>query len=59
MRKALHHPVSGAQGTRRVVEFAIEFDTLAAESEWDQRVLKAAFHRPYQVVGTLLSGKQG
>lgn len=55
MRKVFHHPVSGAevdhrllqlaQGTRSVAEFAIEFRTLAAESEWDQRALKAAFHR--------------
>ncbi len=55
MRKVFHHPVSGAevdhrllqltQGRRSVAEFAIEFRTLAAESEWDQRALKAAFHR--------------
>ncbi|KAL0159739.1 hypothetical protein M9458_043464, partial [Cirrhinus mrigala] len=43
MRKVFHHPVSGAevlqltQGTRSVAEFAID--------EWDQRALKAAFHR--------------
>jgi len=55
MKKVFHHPTSGgevdhrllqiSQGTRSVAEFAIEFRTLASESGWDQRALKATFHR--------------
>lgn len=56
MRKVFHHPTGGedidhrllqiSQGTRSVAEFAIEFCTLATESGWDQRALKATFHLP-------------
>ncbi len=55
MRRVFHHPTSGgevdhrllqiSQGTRSVAEFAIEFRTLASESGWDQRALRATFHR--------------
>ncbi|XDV19919.1 hypothetical protein PO909_025314 [Leuciscus waleckii] len=41
------------QGRRSVAEFAIEFRTLPAESEWDQRALKAAFHRSHELTDEL------
>lgn len=55
MRRVFHHPACTgdvdyrllrlSQGTRSVAEFAIEFRTLASESGWDQRALKATFHQ--------------
>lgn len=35
------HLLHLSQGSRSVAEFAIEFRTLATESEWDQRALRA------------------
>lgn len=55
MKKVFQHPASKgdvsyrllqlSQGERSVAEFSIEFRTLASESGWDQRALKATFHR--------------
>lgn len=55
MKRVFHHPASTgdvdyrllrlSQGTRSVAEFAIEFRTLASESGWDQRALRATFHQ--------------
>lgn len=54
MKRVFQHPSSGgdvdhrllnlSQGTRSAAEFAIEFRTLATESGWDQRALRATFH---------------
>lgn len=54
MKRVFQHPASKgdvdhrllnlSQGTRSAAEFAIEFRTLATESGWDQRALRATFH---------------
>lgn len=54
MRRVFQHPASRgdvdhrllnlSQGTRSAADFAIEFRTLATESGWDQRALRATFH---------------
>lgn len=36
-----------------VLQFAIKFRTLVAKSEWDQRALKAAFHRSHELTDEL------
>lgn len=33
------------QGKRSMVEYALDFHTLAAESRWSEAVLKAVFHQ--------------
>lgn len=47
--------LSMQQGDRRVVEYALEFCTLAAESSWNELVLKAAFRQGLDVHGASLS----
>lgn len=54
MKRVFHHPASRgdvdhrllhlSQGTRSAAEFAMEFHTLATESGWDQRALRATFY---------------
>lgn len=54
MKRVFHHPASKgdvdlrllnlSQGAQSAAEFAIEFRTLATESGWDQRALRATFH---------------
>ncbi|KAL0157283.1 hypothetical protein M9458_048529, partial [Cirrhinus mrigala] len=54
LKRVFHHPASKgevdhrllhiSQGTRSVADFTIEFRTLATESGWDERALKAIYH---------------
>ena len=53
--KVFHHPegcpdpgrrlASLRQGSRSVADYAIEFRSLAAESDWDDAALRATFYR--------------